>query len=355
MPITDVVKITQTNEDVYALKKDGTVWTWQTGQIRGVKISDYSTTPKQVAELSGITNIYTSFFHAVAIDNQGKYYLRKSPPYSPGDVMKVNTNIFNAVAFSDDIEQIIAESDSFETDNPNNTYLNEYTSQLNNLKDITDIVYINSNAIALRKDGTVWASGDNTHGNLGADYVQYTKTPVKVQGLENIQSIVAGEYYCFAINDKGNLYVWGENGEEELFPTEFHKNQKDWHEVKSAIITLNIDQPTIYVNNEPKQIPAPPMMIENTTMIPIREVIEGLGGTVEWDEENQQVIIHLDDTVLSLSIGKTESELNGTKDQIETAPQMINDKTYMPLRYICESIGANVFWEEQVQKISITY
>ncbi|MCL2457135.1 MAG: RCC1 domain-containing protein, partial [Defluviitaleaceae bacterium] len=53
--------------------------------------------------------------------------------------------------------------------------------------------------VALRDDGTVWAWGCNEFGQLGDGTTYRSNAPVRVQGLENVKSIAAGNNHTFAI------------------------------------------------------------------------------------------------------------------------------------------------------------
>ena len=70
--------------------------------------------------------------------------------------------------------------------------------------------------IALREDGTVWAWGDNTYGQLGQGNRVSAKKPVQVQNLTNIVSVAAGDNHAIAIDKLGNVYTWGLNSKGQL-------------------------------------------------------------------------------------------------------------------------------------------
>lgn len=61
------------------------------------------------------------------------------------------------------------------------------------------------------------------------------------------------------------------------------------------IITMQIGNKTAYINNQPTQMDAPPMIVPpGRTMVPIRFISEGLGAQVGWDGRTQQVTITMD-------------------------------------------------------------
>lgn len=79
-------------------------------------------------------------------------------------------------------------------------------------REILDIQCGNENSLYLMKDGTVFASGTNSHGQLGNTSVQnHTNVPVQVTGLENIVAIDAGFGQCLALDAEGHVWAWGKN------------------------------------------------------------------------------------------------------------------------------------------------
>lgn len=65
--------------------------------------------------------------------------------------------------------------------------------------------------IALRKDGTLWAWGDNASGQLGIGTRATTNTPTAVEAAARWVHVAAGDASCLAIRDDGTLWSWGNN------------------------------------------------------------------------------------------------------------------------------------------------
>jgi alpha-tubulin suppressor-like RCC1 family protein len=79
------------------------------------------------------------------------------------------------------------------------------------LRNIVDIKAGAFHVLALAKDGTIWAWGDNEFGQLGdGTYIQ-RPFPVKTKGINNIEKIACGAFHSLAIDRNGNLYGWGKN------------------------------------------------------------------------------------------------------------------------------------------------
>ncbi|MFT9850458.1 RCC1 domain-containing protein [Aneurinibacillus sp. REN35] len=84
------------------------------------------------------------------------------------------------------------------------------------LKDIETIVNGKTHFLALKKDGTVWAWGENKSGELGNGTTDPQNSPVQIKGIENIKTIIAandadGKGYSIALEENGTVWTWGSN------------------------------------------------------------------------------------------------------------------------------------------------
>ncbi|MCC7210433.1 MAG: RCC1 repeat- and reductase domain-containing protein, partial [Candidatus Brocadia sp.] len=68
-----------------------------------------------------------------------------------------------------------------------------------------------SHTIALKSDGTVWAWGANTWGQLGDGTKNYSNYRVQVVGLTDVIAIAAGSYHTVALKSDGTVWTWGSN------------------------------------------------------------------------------------------------------------------------------------------------
>lgn len=128
----------------------------------------------------------------------------------------------------------------------------------------------------------------------------------------------------------------------------------------STVLVLKIGSPTMQAGSASIALDAPPVVIEGRTLVPVRAVVESLGGTVGWDAGSQTVTISLDGTELKLVIGKSNALVNGKSTPIDSAnpkvvPRILNSRTMLPLRFVAESLGADVQWDDSTQTITITY
>jgi hypothetical protein len=130
---------------------------------------------------------------------------------------------------------------------------------------------------------------------------------------------------------------------------------------KTTILVLYIGSNRMTTSDgETITLDSPPVIVEGRTLVPIRPIVEKLGGTVGWDSIERKVTITLGDKTLELWIGKNTAKVNGTTVLIDSSntkvvPQIISERTMLPVRFVAESLGAKVDWDGTAKKITITY
>ena len=97
-----------------------------------------------------------------------------------------------------------------------------------------------------------------------------------------------------------------------------------------------------------------PIIRNDRTMLPARFVAEALGASVEWDEAAQKVTITKENTVIEITIGSNNAVVDGMEVLLDSPAFIENSRTYLPLRFIAENLGAEVEWNKELQQIYIT-
>lgn len=122
-------------------------------------------------------------------------------------------------------------------------------------------------------------------------------------------------------------------------------------------IVLKIGKPIMTVNGIEKELDpgrgTVPAIVNGRTVLPIRAIVEALGGTITWDPATQRVTIQYFDKVIELQIGSTTAYVNGNQQQLDAAPQIINGRTISPVRFVVESLGGQVDWDGTNRTVSI--
>ena len=122
-------------------------------------------------------------------------------------------------------------------------------------------------------------------------------------------------------------------------------------------IMLQIGNPNMTVNGAEKAIDeqgTAPVLINDRTLLPVRAVVEEMGGSVEWVEDTQTVILAYGSDTITLQIDNPTAYLNDEAKTLDTAPMIIGDRTMMPIRFIAESFGFNVGWDDATQTATVS-
>ncbi len=89
-----------------------------------------------------------------------------------------------------------------------------------------------------------------------------------------------------------------------------------------------------------------PVIVDNRTMVPIRVITELLGGTADWNEETKEVMLTIDGKVIRMTVGVV-------LEKYGVAPVIINDRTYVPIRFVADELGAETDWDEATNTVTI--
>ena len=125
-------------------------------------------------------------------------------------------------------------------------------------------------------------------------------------------------------------------------------------------LTLTIGKNEAQVFGEIKTNDVAPKIVNDRTMLPARFVAESLGAEVSWNEEKQLVTVNgknikTNETVIMLVyIGQPNAFVNGATVALDAPAFLENDRTYTPVRFISEHLGASVEWNEIGQQVIIT-
>lgn len=115
--------------------------------------------------------------------------------------------------------------------------------QVSGLTNVIAIATGSHHSLALKNDGTVWAWGGNSYaGQLGDGTNVDKTTPVQVSGLTDITAITAGDFHSLAIKNDGTLWAWGSNSYGELGVTGGNRNAPVQVTAMSGVIGISAGQ-----------------------------------------------------------------------------------------------------------------
>lgn len=185
--LTNIKNISAGSGHSLALKNDSTVWAWGINGCGQLGYGIYSDTnlPVQVSSLTSIIAIKAGEAHSLALKNDGTVWAwgcndKGQLGNGTNDESWVPTQVIGLT----DVVDIASDEGSFPAAG-------------------------GAHSLALKNDGTVWAWGRNTEGQLGNGNNINSNIPVQVIGISGITSIEAGDLHSIALKNDGSVWVWG--------------------------------------------------------------------------------------------------------------------------------------------------
>ena len=117
-------------------------------------------------------------------------------------------------------------------------------------------------------------------------------------------------------------------------------------EEEKTVITMQIGNTDVTVNEDVIKNDVAPVIRNDRTLVPIRIATETLGGKVDWNDATKEVTLNIDGKEIKMTIGVI-------LEKYGVAPEIINDRTYVPIRFVAEELGAEVQWNEETKTVTI--
>jgi alpha-tubulin suppressor-like RCC1 family protein len=368
--LTDVISVSANYGANFAVKKDGTVWSW----------SGLNNRLSQMPYLEHVTAISIGWSSTLAFTNNNSMLIWGSNGNGEkgdgtvGDIASSTFDPFVVPGFEHVISAsggsnytlaVKADGTVWAWGNLNHIKDGAISipTKVNDLSDVKAVTAGFDKQYVLKNDGTVWQWGKSDVTVAGDRQWTIISNAVKVEGLENVVSISAGGGWAHvvALDIKGNAWGWGNNESGELGINSVS------YRVPPAMIGKDIvqtraeeaaakDTKTIKVKLDGTILlfDQPPVLINTKTMVPLRKIFEALGATIVWDAKTQTVTATLGETIVKLTIGDTKGYVNNVAVSLEQPAVIIKEKTLVPVRFIGESFGAKVGWDEANKTVILT-
>jgi uncharacterized repeat protein (TIGR02543 family) len=124
-------------------------------------------------------------------------------------------------------------------------------------------------------------------------------------------------------------------------------------------ILMTLDDPYMNINGNVKEIDpgrgTTPVLLNDRTVVPIRAIVEGMGGNIGWNEVTLEITLNLRDINVQMWVGGFDIYVNGTKSTMDVVPTIINNRTMIPLRFAAENLDCTVYWINSTRQIVIIY
>lgn len=108
-------------------------------------------------------------------------------------------------------------------------------------------------------------------------------------------------------------------------------------------VRMTIGLKSLVIGNDQKEMDTAPFIQDNRTFVPLRALAEAFGAKVEYDDANQGIHIQMDGKDLLMTIGKKTFTINGVQKQMDVAPYLtVSGRTIVPVRFAAEGLGFSV-------------
>ena len=97
----------------------------------------------------------------------------------------------------------------------------------------------------------------------------------------------------------------------------------------------------------------PPIILNDYTLVPAREVFEAIGASVDWKKDIEQVYITYNDTLIVIPVNSQKAYVNGQSKTLDTEAKIINNKTMIPLRFVTTALGFEIQWDSNTRIANI--
>jgi len=125
--------------------------------------------------------------------------------------------------------------------------------------------------------------------------------------------------------------------------------------VEGVTIQMTIGSTIAHVNSKEVILDQPPIIENGRTLVPFRFIGESLGATIGWDPVKKTVSYALMDINIILTIGSTTAFVNSVATKLDVAPKILpSGRTVVPVRFISETIGATVDWNNSTRMVTVT-
>ncbi len=109
-----------------------------------------------------------------------------------------------------------------------------------------------------------------------------------------------------------------------------------------------------FSGGQPLEFDVPPQIINERTMVPLRAIFEALGASVNWDEATRTITSEKDGTSIKMTVDSSIMYVNGNEVTLDSPACVVDGRTLVPVRAISEAYNTNVDWNGDTRTVTIT-
>lgn len=119
-------------------------------------------------------------------------------------------------------------------------------------------------------------------------------------------------------------------------------------------VVLTVGSQQALLNDIEYPLEVPPMLVENTTFLPLRFVAEEvLGIQVSWEQQTKTISFNKDDFNIELMLNNKEARVDGQVVELATPPFSKDGRTMVPLRFLVQNLDMNIDYNAADKTITV--
>jgi len=126
--------------------------------------------------------------------------------------------------------------------------------------------------------------------------------------------------------------------------------------VIASMFTFNVfaaEEIKVTIDGKAQNYDVMPVIENGRTLVPMRAIFEALGAVVSWDDATKTVFGTKGDMTVVLQIGNKTAHVNAKAQELDVAATIVDSRTMVPVRFISESLGCNVDWDDSTKTVII--
>jgi PelA/Pel-15E family pectate lyase len=122
-------------------------------------------------------------------------------------------------------------------------------------------------------------------------------------------------------------------------------------EPQVRMITMIMEEPNFSDNGAYHELEeglyTKPLMKNNAVLAPLKDIMETIGGNFEWSEKENKIILELNNNKVTLFVGQKKAIVNGKDKVSEIAPEIIEGRLFLPVKFAMENLGCLYRWDNK--------
>ncbi|WP_274362495.1 stalk domain-containing protein [Paenibacillus thermotolerans] len=118
-------------------------------------------------------------------------------------------------------------------------------------------------------------------------------------------------------------------------------------------VKMTIGKTTVTVGDQAQKLDQPPIVENNRTYVPLRFIVDALGGELNWNQTEKKVTVRRGGHLIELWVDRLELIADGERITSDAAPIVRKGRTLLPVRLVTEQLGLTVDWNQKAREVTI--